>query len=103
MNKLFSTTTRTATALALAIGALGAQAAAGVTVLPKQETLVQPGMTQDEVRAAIGRPASHERYALSGLSTWRYETPAGQYEFTVDFGQDGRVTAATEAPIDEAS
>jgi hypothetical protein len=47
----------------LALAAAAAQAAGGYSVAPAQEKLVTAGMSQGEVKQALGRPAQTMRYA----------------------------------------
>jgi outer membrane protein assembly factor BamE (lipoprotein component of BamABCDE complex) len=68
---------------------------------------VQPGQTQAEVRACLGRPARVQRYDLRNEEVWDWRVrPAGQTSklFSVSFDAGGRVTATSvsEDPRDTA-
>lgn len=68
---------------------------------------VQPGQTQAEVRARLGRPARMQRYELRNEEVWDWRVrPAGQTSklFSVSFDAGGRVTATSvsEDPRDTA-
>lgn len=57
---------------------------------------VQPGQSQAEVRARLGRPARMQRYELKNEEVWDWRfRPAGQTSklFSVSFDAGGRVTA----------
>ena len=61
--------------------------------------LIKPGMTQDEVQQALGRPARTQHYSLSQSTTWTYDVDplsAEQVIFDVDFNAQGRVAASGE-------
>ena len=61
--------------------------------------LVKPGMTQDEVQQALGRPARTQHYSLSQSTTWTYDVDplaAEQVIFDVDFDAQGRVATSGE-------
>ncbi|HSI59434.1 MAG TPA: hypothetical protein VLA16_17865 [Ideonella sp.] len=91
-------------AVGLAVGAIAAHAAGGVSVVPSQESLVQPGMSQAEVKQALGRPARHEKFMNEQGPTWTYDVATvetdGQTLFDVDFGADGKVVSATERIVE---
>jgi outer membrane protein assembly factor BamE (lipoprotein component of BamABCDE complex) len=77
-------------------GAALAQAAKGFTVDAKQQAAVKVGMTRDEVRGLLGRPAHNLKYRSEPGRTWTYGVVttdvAGQENvFDVDFSADGRV------------
>lgn len=90
-------------AVTLGLCALGAQAAAGVSIVPRQESLVQTGMSQQDVRQALGRPARHEKFMNEQGPTWTYDVATtatdGQTLFDVDFGADGKVLTASERVV----
>ena len=91
---------RTAGMAALMLaGAAVAHAAPGFTVQARDQQLVKLGMTQDEVRAALGTPA--RSLHLQGLhtTTWTYQRPDAELVFDVDFGNDGKVIAASERQV----
>jgi len=87
-------------ALGLAVGAIAAHAAGGVSVLPSQESLVQPGMSQTDVKQALGRPARNEKFMAENGPTWTYDVATSETDghtlFDVDFSADGRVVSASE-------
>lgn len=92
--RTLSTLARTGAAFGLIAGAIAAQAAAGFTVSAADEQLVKVGMSQDEVRAAIGVPARNITFKATGLTTWTYQRADVETVFDVDFGTNGKVTAA---------
>jgi hypothetical protein len=68
---------------------------------------VQPGQSQSEVRARLGRPARMQRYELKNGEVWDWRfRRAGQTSqlFSVTFDAGGRVTATSvgEDPRDTA-
>ena len=83
----------------LLLGMALAHAAGGFTITRDQEALVKAGMTQDQVRQALGPPARNVKFAKSPGPTWIYNL-AGALDpviyFDVDFGYDGRVLTARE-------
>jgi hypothetical protein len=89
----------------LALAAAAAQAAGGYSVAPAQEKLVTAGMSQGEVKQALGRPAQTMRYVNEAGPTWTWDVNtvgiggADQTVFDVDFGADGRVASAQERVI----
>ena len=90
----------------LAVGALLAtaavQAASGYVVTPAQEKSIRVGMTRDEVRAALGRPAHNLKYRTEPGRTWTYGVVGSDTKvFEVDFNADGKVnsTHVVEAPV----
>ena len=87
-----------AAALMLA-GAALAHAAPGFTVQARDQQLVKVGMTQDEVRAALGTPARSLRLQGLHTTTWVYQRPEAELVFDVDFSNDGKVIASGERQI----
>jgi outer membrane protein assembly factor BamE (lipoprotein component of BamABCDE complex) len=80
----------------LAAGVAGAARAAPEPVRAltrEQESRVRPGMTMDEVTAAIGKPLKVRRYGKVE-ATWGYLTGEHDVWFLVDFGRDGKVKLA---------
>ena len=82
-----------------------AMAAKGYVVDPRDERMVQPGMTKAEVQNAIGKPPREMTYAIAQGSTWVYSVRGRPYidfispeniVYEVDFGADGRVIRAGE-------
>jgi hypothetical protein len=85
---------------AMVAGAALAHAAApGFTVQARDQQLVKVGMTQDEVRAALGKPARTLRLQASSATTWTYQRPEVEVVFDVDFGSDGKVITAGERRV----
>jgi outer membrane protein assembly factor BamE (lipoprotein component of BamABCDE complex) len=102
-------TTRWLLAIALATGAASASAATGFVVTESQAKVIAPGMTADEVRSALGRPAQVIRYRTESGPTWIYNVSgilgvgAGQsVVFDVDFGADGKVAKTAERTLENA-
>lgn len=66
---------------------------------------IQPGMSKDEVRKIIGRPAESMPFPLKKeeVQSWRYEEgPNDQYFFNVHYGLDqGKVTSTSKQKIGE--
>lgn len=61
--------------------------------------LIKPGMTQDDVQQALGRPARTQHYSLSQSTPWTYDADplaAKQVIFDVDFDAQGRVATSGE-------
>jgi outer membrane protein assembly factor BamE (lipoprotein component of BamABCDE complex) len=85
-------------AVLMAAAAL-AHAAPGFTVQARDQQLVKAGMTQDEVRAALGTPSRRLQFPGLHTSTWTYQRPEVDIVFDVDFGSDGKVTAAGERQV----
>jgi outer membrane protein assembly factor BamE (lipoprotein component of BamABCDE complex) len=108
-SKLNHRTTRWLVALALAAGAFSASALTGFVVTQKQADVIAPGMTADEVRSALGRPAQVSRYRTEPGPTWTYNVVgilgvgAGEsVVFDVDFGADGKVAKTAERMLEYA-
>ena len=81
----------------LIAGAAAATAApAGFTVTQKEQQQVRIGMTQDEVRAALGTPARNIHFQQTDRTTWTYQRAEIELVFDVEFGADGKVVAAAE-------
>jgi outer membrane protein assembly factor BamE (lipoprotein component of BamABCDE complex) len=85
-------------AAALAAGAGTALAAPHPAALTHQdETRVSLGMTQDQVRQALGRPERAMHFAASDSTTWTYALPAEEETvFDVDFDASGHVSSIEE-------
>lgn len=66
---------------------------------------IQTGMTKDDVRKIIGRPAESMPFPMKKeeVQSWRYEEgPNDQYFFNVHFGlDDGKVTSTSKQKIGE--
>jgi outer membrane protein assembly factor BamE (lipoprotein component of BamABCDE complex) len=95
LTRSLSALARAGVAAGLFAGALAAQAAPGFTVQPRDEQLVKVGMTQDEVRAAIGVPTRSLQFKATDRTTWTYLRPDVESVFDVDFSADGKVVSAT--------
>jgi outer membrane protein assembly factor BamE (lipoprotein component of BamABCDE complex) len=98
-------THRCIVALSLVLGAAAVHAAKGVTVTPDQEKMVSPGMTAEEVRQTLGRPALIEKFRNEPGPTWTYKVLANgdtNIVFDVDFSNNGQVASVSqrEVPID---
>ena len=73
-----------------------AQAAGGFVVTTEQQDAVRIGMSRDEVRALLGRPAHNVKYRAEPGRTWTYginayTNPGQTNVFDVDFSADGLV------------
>lgn len=79
---------------ALVAVAAGVPDARAALVVAQAQPKIRPGMSQDEVRAAIGRPPSNWRIGWTGATIWRYVTTTTDTFFDVEFGPDGRVTSS---------
>ena len=57
---------------------------------------IEPGMTRDEVRRRLGRPAKTQRYALKRQEVWDWRWADGPTArmFSVTFDDGGRVTGS---------
>ncbi len=78
----------------IAIGADGMMASLRQVLTPENFARIGPGMTADEVRQRLGRPARVTPYALKNEITWdwRYFLPPNNaMVFSVTFGPDSRV------------
>lgn len=81
----------------LLLAAAMAQAATGYIVTPQQEKSIRVGMSRDEVRKAIGRPAHNLKYRNEPGRTWTCGVPGSDNKvFDVDFTSDGKVAATAE-------
>ncbi len=109
MNTLFTPTTRPPFARRLALATALALAAASVAPAAlaverfgfdtDRIALIKPGMTQDDVQQALGRPARTQHDSLSHSTTWTYDVDplaAEQVIFEVDFDARGRVAGSGE-------
>jgi outer membrane protein assembly factor BamE (lipoprotein component of BamABCDE complex) len=96
MKNLF-TMTRTLIA-GLMFGATLAHAGLGTTVTRTQESLVRLGMTEVEVRQALGCPARVITYGNAPGPSWNYYVAGTHFttEFGIDFGPDGKVVKFRE-------
>lgn len=87
----------------LALGLLASAAAAHATaeyrIAQAQETWIHPGMTEVQVRSALGRPYQDIHYASEPGPTWTYQVmdPSAQgSKFDVDFGSNGKVASTNQ-------
>lgn len=65
---------------------------------------IRPGLTQDEVRKLIGRPAETMTFPLKKeeVWSWKFEEGSGQYwHFHVHFDLGGKVVTATRNRVEE--
>lgn len=89
----------------LATGAAHA-ALHGVGITSAQQKLVTTGMSADEVRQALGRPAQVLQFRNEAGPTWTYDVhtaPTGGPDlvvFDVGFDAGGRVVSARERPVE---
>jgi outer membrane protein assembly factor BamE (lipoprotein component of BamABCDE complex) len=87
--------------MALLVSALlvagAAQAAAGFIVSAAQQTKIKAGMTRDEVRAVLGRPAHNVKYKAEPGRTWTYGIQGSEDKvFDVDFSAAGVVMTTSQ-------
>lgn len=78
----------------ITIGTDGRMSALRQVVAPHVFEQIQPGMTQEQVRRKLGRPAKRMTYALKQETDWDWnwiDPPSQDMEFTVTFGPDGLV------------
>jgi hypothetical protein len=77
----------------ITIGSDGRMSALRQVLSARYFALVQPGMTQPQVRDLLGRPAKRTPYRLSQTEVWDWQYLDGQQEklFSVTFDADGRV------------
>ena len=78
----------------ITIGADGVMTALRQVVAPHVFAQIQPGMTQEQVRRILGRPAQRMTYDLKQETDWDWnwiDPPNKQMEFTVTFGSTGTV------------
>lgn len=85
------------------LASVAAQAAGGYTVTPQQEKSVRVGMSRDEVRQAIGRPAHNLKYRNEPGRTWTYGVVGSENKvFDIDFSPEGKVMSTSER-VEDAS
>lgn len=85
----------------ITIGPDGVMTALRQVVAPHVFEKIQPGMTQEQVRRMLGRPARRMTYNLKQETEWDWnwmDPPNREMEFTVTFGANGTVknTASRE-------
>ncbi|MEO8278270.1 MAG: hypothetical protein ABI564_01190 [Ideonella sp.] len=88
---------RTLLAAGLLLCVAAADAAGGYSITESQEALVSPGMTQSDVKQALGQPARAIQYPNESGPTFTYGIVDMQGTlFDVDFGADGKVASVDE-------
>ncbi|MEF7613661.1 outer membrane protein assembly factor BamE [Aquincola sp. MAHUQ-54] len=77
----------------ITIGPDGKMSALRQVLTPRNFEKVQPGMTPDQVRRLLGRPAQQQTYALKRETVWDWRWLDGQQakEFSVTFDADMKV------------
>jgi len=78
----------------ITIGSDGVMTALRQVVTPHVFEQIQPGMTQEQVRRMLGKPAKRMTYALKQETDWDWnyiDPPSREMEFTVTFGDNGTV------------
>jgi hypothetical protein len=87
----------------ITIGPDGRMSALRQVLHPGNFAKVRPGMSMEEVRRMLGKPAQEQRYALSGEASWEWrwmEPPNRARLFIVWFDGDWRIarTAVQDDP-----
>jgi outer membrane protein assembly factor BamE (lipoprotein component of BamABCDE complex) len=73
-------------------GTMAAQAASGFIVDAKQQATIKEGMSKDQVRTELGRPAHNLKYRTEPGRTWTYGVVGTRNKvFEIDFSSDGKV------------
>jgi outer membrane protein assembly factor BamE (lipoprotein component of BamABCDE complex) len=78
----------------ITIGADGVMTALRQVLTPHVFEQIQPGMSQEQVRRILGRPAKRMTYNLKQETDWDWnwiDPPNREMEFTVTFGANGTV------------
>ena len=78
----------------ITIGSDGVMTALRQVVTPHVFAQIQPGMTQEQVRRMLGKPAKRMSYVLKQETDWDWnyiDPPSREMEFTVTFGDNGTV------------
>jgi len=78
----------------ITIGSDGIMTALRQVLTPHVFEQIQPGMTQEQVRRMLGKPAKRMTYNLKQETDWDWnwiDPPNREMEFTVTFGADGTV------------
>jgi outer membrane protein assembly factor BamE (lipoprotein component of BamABCDE complex) len=89
----------------ITIGPDGKMSALRQVLTPATFAKVQPGMSMEQVRRMLGKPAKRTPYALKKEEAWdwRYMQPPGtSMMFTVWFDPDMRVVRTSTGPDPEA-
>ena len=88
------------------IGPSGTMTALNQVLTQENFARIKPGMSRDEVRYILGKPADMTPYKLSRTEVWvwRFELfPSKNRGFYVTFDQNGRVQSANEGPEHDGS
>ena len=90
-------------ALCLGLATLACEQAVGhsggVSIARELERRITTGMSCDEVRANLGRPATNFQYRASAGATWTYHVeglPPGTLDFEVAFDAACKVVSVNE-------
>ncbi|WP_286998895.1 MULTISPECIES: outer membrane protein assembly factor BamE domain-containing protein [Comamonas] len=78
----------------ITIGSDGVMTALRQVLTPHVFEQIQPGMTQEQVRRMLGKPAQRMTYQLKQETDWDWnwiDPPSQEMEFTVTFGANGTV------------
>lgn len=78
----------------ITIGSDGVMTALRQVLTPHVFEQIQPGMTQEQVRRMLGKPAKRMTYQLKQETDWDWnwiDPPNQEMEFTVTFGANGTV------------
>ena len=83
----------------ITIGTDGKMSALRQVLAPHHFAKVQPGMTQEQVRRLLGKPARQIPYALKQQTEWEWNWADGtrRMEFIAVFDQQGRVVRSYSA------
>jgi len=80
----------------LTIGPGGVLKAMEQVLTPENFARVQPGMTQEQIRRLLGKPASMQFFALKQEEVWEWKEqtaqPGADMRFNVYFNNTGQVT-----------
>ncbi|MEJ7929103.1 outer membrane protein assembly factor BamE [Ramlibacter sp. AN1015] len=89
----------------ITIGPDGRMSALRQVLHPGNFARVQPGMSMEEVRRMLGRPARQQSVPLRGETAWDWrwmDPPNASMLFTVWFDRDLRVVRSQSRPDNEA-
>ncbi len=78
----------------ITIGSDGVMTALRQVLTPHVFEQIQPGMTQEQLRRMLGKPAQRMTYQLKQETDWDWnwiDPPNQEMEFTVTFGANGTV------------
>jgi hypothetical protein len=93
-------TARTLLVAAMLAATSAAFSATGFTLMQSQEAKITVGMSRDDVRSLLGRPAHNVKYRAEPGRSWTYGVlgngVADNTVFDVDFGADGKVLQSSE-------